>query len=70
MIVASVLMCLTACYGYRGMFWVSAISTPLILVLASLHVAGVLVESLRHHENLVLSMLTGTKRPLSDRDRR
>ncbi|WP_457187271.1 cytosine permease [Nocardioides sp. P5_E3] len=34
MILASALMCLTACYGYRGMFWVSAISTPLILVLA------------------------------------
>ena len=34
MVVASVLMCLTACYGYRGMFWVSAVSTPLILILA------------------------------------
>ncbi|AHI18683.1 cytosine permease [Corynebacterium casei] len=34
MVVASVLMCLTACYGYKGMYWVSAISTPLILVLA------------------------------------
>jgi cytosine permease len=34
MVLASVLMCLTACYGYRGMFWVSAVSTPLILVLA------------------------------------
>ncbi|GAA1911834.1 cytosine permease [Nocardioides hwasunensis] len=34
MVLASVLMCLTACYGYRGMFWVSAISTPLILILA------------------------------------
>ncbi|MDN7119798.1 cytosine permease [Nocardioides sp. ChNu-153] len=34
MIAASVLMCVTACYGYRGMYWVSLISTPLILVLA------------------------------------
>ncbi|TNM48160.1 cytosine permease [Nocardioides albidus] len=34
MIATSVLMCLTACYGYRGMYWVSAISTPLILILA------------------------------------
>lgn len=34
MIVTSALMCLTACYGYRGMYWVSLVSTPLILVLA------------------------------------
>ncbi|MBP3089407.1 cytosine permease [Corynebacterium sp. sy017] len=34
MIISSTLMCLTACYGYRGMYWVSAITTPLILVLA------------------------------------
>lgn len=42
----------------------------LILVLAALHVAGVVVESLRHRENLVLSMLTGTKRPPAPEDRR
>lgn len=34
MVLASALMCLTACYGYRGMYWVSLVSTPLILVLA------------------------------------
>lgn len=34
MIAVSVLMCLTACYGYRGMYWVSLVSTPLILILA------------------------------------
>lgn len=34
MIAASVLMCITACYGYRGMYWVSLVSTPLILALA------------------------------------
>lgn len=34
MIATSALMCLTACYGYRGMYWVSLISTPLILILA------------------------------------
>jgi cytosine permease len=34
MVVTSVLMCATACYGYRGMYWVSLVSTPLILVLA------------------------------------
>ncbi|WP_127479176.1 cytosine permease [Nocardioides pantholopis] len=34
MVATSILMCATACYGYRGMYWVSAVSTPLILVLA------------------------------------
>jgi cytosine permease len=34
MVLASALMCLTACYGYRGMYWVSLVSTPLILLLA------------------------------------
>lgn len=44
MIAASVLMCLTACYGYRGMYWVSLISTPLILILAFWVVARSLDE--------------------------
>ncbi|GAB3707168.1 cytosine permease [Mariniluteicoccus flavus] len=34
MIVVSVLMAATAYYGYEGMYWVSMISTPLILILA------------------------------------
>ena len=34
MVLTSVLMCVTACYGYRGMYWVSLVSTPLILILA------------------------------------
>lgn len=34
MIAVSGLMMLTALYGYEGMYWVSLISTPLILVLA------------------------------------
>ena len=42
MVATSVLMCVTACYGYRGMYWVSVVSTPLILVLA----AWVVVRSL------------------------
>lgn len=58
-----------AFWGSSKMEEIHEVLATLILVLAALHVAGVLVESLRHHENLVLSMLTGTKRPLSDRDR-
>jgi len=58
-----------AFWGSSAMEEVHEALATLILALAGLHVAGVLVESLRHHENLVLSMLTGTKRPLSDRDR-
>lgn len=34
MVTTSALMCATACYGYRGMYWVSVVSTPLILLLA------------------------------------
>lgn len=34
MILTSALMCVTACYGYRGMYWVSLVSTPLIMLLA------------------------------------
>jgi cytochrome b len=34
----------------------------LILALAGLHVVAALVESFRHRENLILSMLTGRKR--------
>ncbi|MGO1166082.1 MAG: cytosine permease [Janibacter sp.] len=34
MVIASALMCVTAVYGYSGMFWISLVSTPLIIVLA------------------------------------
>ena len=34
MVVTSALMCATACFGYHGMYWVSLVSTPLILILA------------------------------------
>ncbi|WP_405404955.1 cytochrome b/b6 domain-containing protein [Paracoccus sp. Ld10] len=58
-----------AFWGSSAMETVHGAFAGLILLLAALHVAGVLVESLRHRENLVLSMLTGTKRALSDKDR-
>ncbi|MGZ3218206.1 cytochrome b/b6 domain-containing protein [Paracoccus sp. T5] len=59
-----------AFWGSSAMQEVHDLLAKLILVLAALHVAGVLLESLRHHENLVMSMLTGTKRPLTDKDHR
>ena len=34
MVVTSALMCATAYWGYGGMYWVSLVSTPLILILA------------------------------------
>jgi cytosine permease len=34
MIATSALMCATAYWGYHGMYWVSLVSTPLILILA------------------------------------
>ncbi|WP_336033005.1 cytosine permease [Geodermatophilus sp. FMUSA9-8] len=34
MVATSALMCATAYWGYKGMYWVSLVSTPLILVLA------------------------------------
>lgn len=58
-----------AFWGSSAMEQVHEVLATLILLLAGLHLAGVLVESLRHRENLVASMLTGTKRALSEEDR-
>ncbi|MCZ0963342.1 cytochrome b/b6 domain-containing protein [Paracoccus benzoatiresistens] len=59
-----------AFWGSSTMGDVHEALATLILVLAGIHVLGVMVESLRHRENLVWSMLTGTKRPLAANDRR
>ncbi len=58
--------------AFRSAEWVrgghSALSS-LMLILVLLHVAGVIHAGLRHHENLVRAMITGTKRPASPADR-
>lgn len=51
--------------AYRGEDWVEDLHEGLVsfgLVLVTLHVAGVIYESLRHGENLVRAMITGKKR--------
>jgi cytochrome b len=50
---------------FWGVKWVEelhAFFAELILVLAALHVIGVIVTSIRHRENLVAAMWTGRKR--------
>jgi len=50
---------------YWGIEWVERLHSTLadaLLVLAALHVAGVIAASLRHRENLLAAMLHGRKR--------
>ena len=49
-------------WGYEWLSTLHALLAWLIGGLVVLHLAGVLVTSLRHRENLVLAMLTGRKR--------
>lgn len=51
--------------AYWGVEWVEETHetlAELLLVAIALHVIGVVHASLRHHENLVLAMITGRKR--------
>lgn len=50
---------------FWGVEWVETLhetAANLILACAVLHVIGAVVESVRHRENLILSMITGRKR--------
>jgi len=54
-----------------GVAWVEAVheTTANVLIGAvALHVAGAIAESVRHHENLPLAMITGYKRPAEGTD--
>ena len=56
---------------FWGVRWVEIVhetSANVLIVAALLHVAGAIVESLRHKENLPLSMVTGYKRAATGSD--
>ncbi len=57
--------------AYYGMEWVEtahSLSAHGLLLLVFLHIGGVVVASLRHRENLVVSMITGRKRKAAAED--
>ena len=57
--------------AYWGVEWVKELHETAadgILALAGLHVAAAIIESIRHRENLIWSMITGRKRAPSGDD--
>jgi H+/Cl- antiporter ClcA len=60
-----------ASYNEVGGEWLSELhegAGNTMLAIVGLHIAGVLVATYLHHENLVLSMVTGTKQGPSSED--
>jgi cytochrome b len=56
---------------YWGVAWVESLhetAANIVMVAAILHVVAAIFESLRHHENLPWSMITGYKRAASGTD--
>jgi cytochrome b len=59
---------LDAFWGNEWVQDVHKVSAYAILALAGVHALAAVVESLRHHENLIWSMITGRKRPPAGSD--
>ena len=69
------LLCMTGWMQTLDAFWgaewlqeIHEILANCLVLMAAVHVVAVLVESVRHRENLILAMFTGRKRPAAGDD--